>query len=234
MAAGKKQKEGASGGDSFLGPIESFAMSVVSPLPIKQLSAWISAFFRPVETYEAEKGNALFSGTLVYLLLIGLVSGALSFLLYLVGSALGDSLALQVGIAEAFLTYLIISPLFLTVLAFIFSAFLFVVAKVLGGKGGYIQQTFGLTLVYGGLVLVSIPFSILARLPFVGFLFALISLLPLIYAIYGYFLLLRHMHGVSSLRTAIIMLVPAAVAFVLVLAVGVIVGAAAMGRSYLY
>jgi hypothetical protein len=107
-------------------------------------------------------------------------------------------------------------PIIFVIGGFIGSAILFVLAKILGGKGSFMEHTLGLTLIAGANYATGFPFMVLSGIPLVGGLFYLV-LLPLgLYVLYDQYLMVKRIHQFSSMRAALFIILPIIIAIILV------------------
>lgn len=222
---------------------EAIEKSITGMMPAEMLKTWVSALFRPAEIFKAEKKNADFGNVVKTLGFVGLVAAAIvgialiiaaAFQLGVVGAAAGPggaAVGASIGIMGALVAAiigLILYPIIMNVYGFILSAIYFIIAKVLGGKGAYMEQTLGLALIMGGVVVLNAPFQILGIIPVVGTLFSLVTVVIVLYALYSQYRLMKEVHKLSSMRAAAVVILPMVLIFLLI----VVIGAAAI-LSYL-
>ena len=246
--AGKKAKAvkaSAKAPASSLGSVENAVLGAVSVFRSQRLKAWVSAYFRPAETC----GAGPLSGAAVTLMFAGLINAVVNGLVNLIvlvaffgllgggigglaaganggmmGGAVGGAIGLVAAVV-AFIIGVILTPIIVIIAGFIVSAIYFVIARVLGGKGSFTLQTHGFALVFAGTMLLALPFNVLGLLPWVGGIFAIAAMLVNLYSIYSYYRLFRAVHQLSSMRAAVVTLLPVLVlAALLVLVFGSLVG----------
>ncbi len=214
-----KTKSGA------LAPVEDFVMGIMSNMPVckSRFMTWASAYFNPMKEFDANKKDSNAGKIIVHLAIAGVVIWAASFIATIISGGMTTAMFMLPGV--------IVTPIFLVIAAFIGSAILFVIAKVLGAKGGFMEQTLGISLVFGGYTLIDAPLTVLAAIPFIGWAFSLIALLVALYALYSYYRLIKGVHKLSSIKAAIVILLPIVVAIVLaaMLAAALAVMLAGMG-----
>lgn len=178
-----------------------------------------NAFLHPKETFASAKANASLGTGLVNYVVAGVIAGILgviaSFLLASVLSALLPPEAL--GLAGAFGMVAAVTTFFTALIgavvgALIINALYWIVAKILGGSGGYTTQ-FYLTSLYA--VPVAIIVGILSIIPLIG---SLIAFLVSLYALYLLTLALGETHGFSLLKAVLCWLIPVIILSVLVVA----------------
>ena len=212
-----------------LAPIEKIVMPIVSGMPY--VKTWMAAYFHPVETFQSQKAAGGFGAVVVNLLLIGVLAWLATMLSFAVGLNFTQIAALAIGIA--------VYPVIMVIANLIGSAVMFVIAKVLGGKGGYMEQTFALTLVFGGYTAFAFPFTVLSGLPFVGAIFGLAAMLIALYSIYNEYLVLKAVHQLSGGKAALVILIPIIIAVIIAFVLAAVlvamfagvVGAAALGNA---
>ena len=194
-------------GSGVLAPVEDFVMSLAPSIPVAQVKTWLSAYFHPMETFESNKKDSNLGGVVVHLVLIGLLSWLVAILASLAG--------LNVVGAIAAAVLILLFPIIFLVIGFVGSIVLFILAKIFGGKGGFVEQTFAFTLIVGAWVAMSAPFDVLGGIILVGFLFKIVSLLIGVYNIYNAYLVVKGVHQLSSKRAAAVVLIPLAVGIIL-------------------
>jgi len=198
------------GNASPLSFIEGPVMAIAKAIPIRQMQAWFLAYFRPLESYHSSKMEANLGGILFHLVLIGLV-------VWLVAAA-SSLLKDKAPEALPLLQWLVLYPVIVIIVTFVMSAIYFLVAKLLGGKAGFMEQTLALVLLYGAGVGMSAPFNILAAIPLIGALFGLIAMLVSLYNIYNYYVMVKSIHQLSAFRAILVLIIP----FLVVLGIGLI------------
>lgn len=219
--AGKKE------GSGLLAPVENIYMPIVSAVPLSQMKAWAYAYFHPGDACAQNKKDANIGGIAVHLVLIGLLGWVATMLMYAVGlnfAAFGIGMFGIVG-----------SPIFALIAGFIGSAVYWVVAKIFGGKGGYMEQTLALALLFGGYTVVAFPFTVLSGIIGIGAIFGLVATLLSLYNLYNLYLVTKAVHSLSSAKAAIVVLIPiilaVLLAFVFAAAMVTMLGAGALGAA---
>ena len=191
---------------SPLQPVEAFAQGIVSAVPIRQFKDWISAYFHPAEALsaQADKGVAAIA---IHLALIGLI-GALMGLISLAVLMLYAPSLLSTSLLIAIPIMVIGYPIAAVILGFVASAVYLVFAKILGGKGGFLEQAYGMALVSGGTLLLALPFQLLGMIPLIGALFSLVVLAIELYGLYSQYRVIKTVHSLSSLRAVAVLVLP--------------------------
>ncbi len=200
------EKKGKSGGgplDSIEGPV----MGVVSSVPVPQLKTWMYAYFHPMDAFGENKKEAELMPIAVHLALIGVLAWVASFLASLLSGNLLVAMVSLIGI--------ILTPIMMILGGFIGSLIIYVIAKILGGKGGFMDQTLALTLVMGGYVTLAFPFNVLGGIPFLGWIFGLVVMLIGLYNIYNEYLVVKGVHQLSTGRAVAVVLIPIIIVVVL-------------------
>ena len=218
--------------------VEGYARAVGSIIPFSQRNSWIEGYFRPEGAFEAEKKNASFGNTAVNAFLLGLITDvalAFFFLLILLVGALASG-RLPIESIVVFALILAAVPFFTVLSAFIGSLVYFIIAKLLGGKGGFMEQTLGLVLVQGGVTVAMLPLQVLyyafSVVPCIGqiisMLIALVMLPFGLYFIYSEYRMIKAVHSLSSGRAAAVIIIPILVVMVLMVIAIVIIGVASI------
>lgn len=201
----------------FYAPFERLAVSAISLTRVPLLITWVRAYFCPEEAIGPAKASASFAGAAANLFLSGIVLAAVSMAITL-GMAFFNSpeFILPEDMPLFILAMAAIYPSLLVLFGFIGSAVLFMASKILGGSGGYMQQTFVLSLVYCGWAVLAVPFTILAQLPLAGIVFSLAAFAIEIFMFYGFYRAIKSVHGISSARAALAVSVPLALLLLMV------------------
>lgn len=215
----------ASSSDS-LSQIEGMVMGVVSAIPVPHFKTWVHAYFHPYEMVENEKGNANFGNVATNAAIIGVIAGLLTALLILITSFFKPSAEGIVGAIIAGAIMVIIYPIIMVIGTFISSAIYFVFAKLMGGKGSYMMQTLGITLISGGTMLLNIPFMVLGIIPCIGAIFSLASLVVSLYALYSEVRMIKAVHQLSTMKAVAVIVLPLIILFVIILVAIAVLGAA--------
>ena len=204
-------------GGGALSQIENMCMSVASVFPIPHFKNWLSMFFHPVEAIEKDKANAGVGGVVVNAIIAGILYG-IAYGIFLLLATAFSPLAGMGGIGSALMAVLVmivICPIALVIGSFIGSGIYYIVAKILGGKGGYMVQTYGLTLITGGMIFLNSPLMILVAIPCIGLVFSLVSLVVSLYALYSQYKMIKAVHSLSSGKAAAVIIIPIVIAIVL-------------------
>jgi len=211
------------------GQVEGFCTKTVSATNVQMLNRWMKAYFHPAEAYAVEKKNAGMGEIVTQVLvmtIISAVAGALSSLImaFTAYGGMGRALALPVigmsiaaGAVLGFVGFFLVSLLYL------------IVAKVLGGKGGYATQSLGLALVSGGTLLLLAPLQVLGAIPCLGIVFSLVAMVFGIFGLISQYRMLKAVHELSQMRTIGVMLVSWAIIVAIMVVVMLVVGAALLG-----
>ena len=221
----------AAGGDKSLAQVEEYAMGAAGSLGVPQFPAWITTYFHPYQAYGAEKKNADMGNSTVTLALVGLVHAVVAIIVMALVLAFAMPLA-GVPITVAGAIFLLIAyPIGSVIAGFICSLVYYIVAKLMGGKGSFWEQTYGMALVSGGIALMMAPFSVLQVLPLVGWLFGLAGFAVALYGIISQYRMIRAVHSLSQLRAIVVLLVPAILIMALIFFV---IGAATIAALAAY
>ena len=227
--ADSTKKTGTKTGMGTLEQIEGFCTKTVSAMNVPLLNGWMSAYFHPAEAFASEKKKADMGNIAVQVILMAIISavagGIASFITMstsfnVVGSALSIpiiGMSIIVGVIAGFIGFFLVSLLYL------------VVAKVLGGKGSYAEQSLGLVLVSGGMILLIAPLQVLGAIPCLGIIFGFLAMAFGIYGIYSQYRMLKAVHELSQMKTIGVMLISWAVIMVVLVVITLVVGAALIG-----
>jgi len=197
----------ASSGSGPLGSIENMVMPIALAIPVSQVKTWLSAYFHPVETFDSNKKDATLGGVVVHMALVGV--------LVAVATLLSSVASLNIGAAAVSAVLLIAYPIIFVIGGLIGSALLFVLAKILGGKGGFMEQTLGIVLLTGGYYALGFPFIVLSGIPLLGFFFGLVTLLLSLYNLYNEYLMVKRIHQFSSMRAVLFIVLPIIIAIII-------------------
>ncbi len=215
--------------DKTLAQVEECAMGAAKSLGMPQFPAWVTAYFHPYQAYGKEKKNSELGKAVSTFALIGLVEAVATIIMM----ALVLAFALPiVGIPFTIvgaIIMLIAYPITSVIGGFVVSCLYFVLAKVLGGKGSFMEQTYCMALVSGGVVLMMAPFNILQAIPIIGGIFGLAGLVVALYGIISQYRMIRAVHSLSQLRAIVVLVVPAILIIALIFFVIGVAAIAAMG-----
>ena len=200
-----KGKQSSTSGAGFMAQIENAVMPIASAIPLPQVKTWASAYFHPADNYNSNK-KMEWGAIAVSLVLIGLVMWIANILQFILGMNFTGVMVALVGV----LFYAIGMPIF----ALIGSVVYYVIAKIFGGKGGFKDQTVALMLVIGGIAIIGFPFVALSSVMLVGGIFGLIYMLVSLYGLYNMYLMVKEVHNLSSMKAALVVLIPIVLAFI--------------------
>ena len=202
------KKAAAAAGEGWLSQVEGIANGAYGALKFEPFMKWLNAYFHPYQSYEKEQKNANFGSATAMFAYIGLVNAVIAIVVMAVLLAFALPLVgVPLTIVGA-VTMLILYPIASVIVGFIISLIYFVIAKIVGGKGGYMVQTYAMALVSGGVVLMMLPFNILGSVPSIGGIFSLLGMLVALYGLLSQYRMIRAVHSLSQLRAAIVLLVP--------------------------
>lgn len=164
----------------------------------QMIEDWKNILLKPNEAYKEMVKRANFKDGFYHLLVLIVYSilyyTSLFFLLgqVIVGSVISESMFLTS------MFFLIIIIFFIALIVFLlYNGFLFVIARLLGGKGSLGQQ---FHLITATAVPISVISTLLGLIPCIGFLFGILIFL---YSVYLSVLALREVHGYSTLKAFI-------------------------------
>ena len=173
------------------------------------MSLVIDIILRPKETFEEEVHEASFGRAALYFLMAGAVVGVYSGLAGLISSMLAGT-----GLNLAGFFSILILPFLIIFAGFFSSAFYWIIAKILGGKGSfsslfYINSTIILTIA----IFLIIP---------------ILNILLVIYAIYLSYLAIKISQELSTGRAVLTLFIPFIIQIILsVLLIALVFGAVA-------
>lgn len=178
------------------------------------MSLIIHALKNPKETFEKERHNATFFKALLYLVFAGVILGVYAIIISVITMFFGA----EAPILGSLLT-LILFPIILVFSVFFSTAFYWIIAKILGGKGSFSS------LFYLNSIIVLV-ISALGIIP-------ILNLIVIIYAYYLMYLAIKISQELSTGRALIVLFLPWIIQIVLgVLIVGLLfasVGALLIG-----
>ncbi|VVC01384.1 Yip1 domain protein [uncultured archaeon] len=184
-------------------PAESFAAKAESRLPDRHMRLWLEAFFHPEKAVDSDRKNANFQDTLIHLLFIGVTAGAAMALSLLLASFFQPQMTIG-SLAKGLLRIALVDVVMALSVGFGFSMLLYLLAMILEGKGKYMEQSHGITLAYGGQILASAPFNVLAGVPFLAPIMFPILFAIGVYTFYNYYLVVRHIHKITGFKAGLI------------------------------
>lgn len=223
------EKKSAPAPSGSLGPVESLVNGVVLAIPVPQLKAWSMAFFHPAEAFDANKADANAGAVMVHMALVGVLAA--------IAVLFSSVFSFNILAAVASLLLIVIYPIAFIIAGFIGSLVYFVIAKILGGKGSFMEQTLGIVLLTGGYYVLAFPFIALSGIPVVGGLLGLVVMLVGLYNIYNQYLMAKRIHQFSSGRALLFVFLPIILLVVIALVIVAVLGLAflgAMGASSIY
>jgi len=228
-ASGVKKAKQASGDDKSLAQVEEIAMNAAGSFQVAQFNAWLFAYFHPYQACGKEKKNAGLASAATTYALIGLVQAAVAIIVMALVLAFAlPIIGVPFTIAGAVML-IIAYPILSVIGGFAISALYFALAKVLGGKGGFYEQSYCMALVSGGVVLMMAPFSLLQLFPLIGWIFGLLGLAIALYGIISQYRMIRAVHSLSQLRAIVVLVVPALLLMALIFILIGIAAVAAIG-----
>ena len=168
---------------------------------------WIDSLTKPKETFAAQKGKGTWTNAVINYVIAGLLAGIISAVL-----------TLGIGFLA-----IVTTPIAYVVGSLIGVGILFVLAKLLGAKGDYLNLFYLLSLY-------AVPMAVLMMIPIVGILAGLYSLYLL------YWVLTQGMEMTSGRAIALIVIliiVALVLAFIIAAAViAALLGAGALGTMH--
>lgn len=185
---------------------------------------WFKSLVNPAEVFREEKKNAdLFEAIknvgvagsaagVVYALIFGVF---LFFFANMMEGIIGVKADIGIALVLTIITIIILYPIFTIIGFLIASGFLFISAKIFGGKGSFTTQTYLISLPYAALILIEVVLGILNMIPFIGFLFSLLSLLVFIYLLSPLTIALKETHNYSTIRAVLTWLLPGIIIMIL-------------------
>jgi|GEM_PF-959607 len=200
-----------------LAQVEEMAMNAAGALQVDQFKTWLSAYFHPYQACGKEKKNSSLGSATGTFALIGLVQAVVAIIVMALVLAFALPLVgVPFTIAGA-VVMLIAYPIGTVIFGFIGSVLYYIVAKLLGGKGSFMEQTYCMALVSGGVGLMLVPFNVLQIAPLVGWIFGLLGVAVALYGIISQYRMIRAVHSLSQLRAIVVLVIPALVIVAIVL-----------------
>jgi hypothetical protein len=180
---------------------------------------WMDVLEQPIQTFKKAKKNADLMQGLMYVAVAGVIIGILSGIKIAVyGNAMTSLLPSLPGAfgVVAFIATVIATPI-ANVLSWLFvSAIMYVMARLLEGKGNFKTQSYLYAIYVAPIGIIS---AVLGLIPVIG---GILSIIPAIYGLYLLTMSLKETHGYSTGRAILTWILPA-----LVLAlIAAIIGAA--------
>ena len=186
------------------------ATSIVSAIPASPFKTWVAAYFWPIQTFEAQKSSISPNRLGIELVIMSLLVILEAFLTMMIASP-SQTLVL------AFAIILGITVILFIVAFVIGTGILYIVAKILGGKGAFFEHAYAIAMILGGALVLAAPFELLRMVPFTGAIAGLAILLIALYNVYNFSVMMQHVHRISRAKTYVL------IAVVLLLVGGLIV-----------
>ena len=185
------------------------------------VNLWKEVLTNPAETFKKEEKNVNLTEGIKQLIVAGVIAGVF----YGISAALALNSAgmLMMGKpmmgagAMGFIGALIGTPITTLIGWFIFSAILYVIAKLLKGQGTFDTHMYFIALLYSPIVIIQ---GVLSIIPIVG---AALGVLVSLYGLYLLTIAIKQAHKVSTEKAVLIWLIPVIV-IALILAAMVIGG----------
>ena len=215
--------------------IERCLLAVLSAIPIPQFKIWTKALFHPTETFDAQKSSISFRRLAIELGLVLLICTIYTYVYIRISNGMrvldiiSIDLSSILGIVGSFIE--------LFVVFVIFTGVLYVLVKILGGKGKFSEHAYAIAMLAGALVvllsLTVLPLYVLnaimrdAGITIPGIALsagmcsiALVYLFAGIYGTYKYLVMMRHVHQLSNIRTALLVVLSILVFVPMIIVVG--------------
>ena len=183
----------------------------------KMTDLWMNALKKPKETFSAEKKNADFTTGAIYILIAGVIAGIIGWLTTMmyaaqIKAALGPMASLMPTTGGgAFVTNVIVGPIMSVISWIIFGGIILIFAKILGGKGSFVQQLYLMSLYMAPLAILT---AILGLIPIIG---GILGLLLMLYGLYLLTLATKEAHGFSIGKAVLSWLIPVIILALLML-----------------
>lgn len=187
--------------------------------PYPNAKKWLAVYTNPHETMNKEMKNQDIGEAAKNIAIAYIPYAILNGLIALVFSLIANgAVGLITGII-GLVVGAILGPIMAVIGTLIGTGIVWVIAKVLGGKGSYGSQYNLTSLIGAGGVVISTVLLIPMSIPFIGLLFALITIPISLYELYLTMKSVRMVHGVSRIVAAIAVLLPIVVILVLLFVV---------------
>ncbi|MFA6908083.1 MAG: YIP1 family protein [Candidatus Micrarchaeia archaeon] len=211
------EKASAKAKSSSVFPINGkpLATGIVSAIPASPFKTWVAAYFWPSQTFDAQKSSISPNRLGIELVAMSLIPVILAFLTMMVASP-----SQNVIIAFAVLLG-IVAVSFLVAFAIVAGA-LYIVAKMLGGKGAFFEHAYAIAMILGGAFVLAVPFELLRMVPFMGAIAGLAILLLALYNVYNFSVMMQHVHRISRAKTYVLIVVALLLAGGLMVAAGTV------------
>ena len=165
------------------------------------INTWIEAFIKPQETFTKEKANASFGGAALNLAIAAVISAVLAYLFNLAMSAFSG--------VEPVVLLLPLTIDAIIVFEFIYVGVIYVIARLLGGNGGYVTLLYFASL-YAPVV------ALLGSIP-------LVSILVGLYSIYLFVIAVKESQNISTGRAAVAVFIPLVLLILMIVFAAVLV-----------
>ena len=170
------------------------------------VNLWKEVLTNPAETFKKEEKNVNLTEGIKQLIVAGVIAGVF----YGISAALALNSAgmLMMGKpmmgagAMGFIGALIGTPITTLIGWFVFSAILYVIAKLLKGQGTFDTHMYFIALLYSPIVIIQ---GILSIIPIVG---AALGVLVSLYGLYLLTIAIKQAHKVSTEKAVLIWLIP--------------------------
>src|SRR3989344_5286903 len=178
-------------------------------------NVWMNALTKPAETFAAQKGKGGISEGAVNFAIAfavsALISAIVAFLMPTPTVAIeGYDFAVPKPGPESIIINPIMGAIVGVILMFIAVGILYVMAMILGGKGGFGAQYYLTSIYYAPIAIIT---AILGVVPVVG---GILGLLLGLYSLYLLTIMLKTLHEFSILMAVLTWLIPGVVLFLVV------------------
>jgi hypothetical protein len=204
-------------------PIDSVAGAILR-IPNRDLQDWLLVFFFPAENYGRVTHLPSLAKAAKTLALAGLAGGfgtgacvLLAFVFatflagnqssWLIGRLEGGAVGIAAALSIAIISVLVY-PIIMVVTGFAASTAYFVLAKIMGGKGTFGEQTMSLAYFQAGAAIVMLPLMLLTAMPCPGILSIVAALAAGLYGACSLYLIIRVSHDLSRASAAAVTLAP--------------------------
>jgi hypothetical protein len=212
--------------ERYIDRIDEFATRIVDRVNYGRLRVWKDLLFKPQETLkkEAKKASLLrgaldiivsgfvqfaffsiFYGLLilVFLILVALLSLAItkSVRLEAMVPLIGTIVMIVIGLIAILLVFSVVGWL-------VYSTLEFIIAKLLGGVGGYREHLYLTALQGAALSIASFPFTVVQLIPCISLITYPIAIGLAIYSIYIRYLIVRQIHELPRNESILVILLP--------------------------
>ncbi len=176
----------------------------------KWIETWKTVLTNPKDVFASQKKSATVMEGVKQYAIAGLLQGLLLAILGLIlGTVAGG---IGAGVVAA-LIGIVVSVIAFPIGALIGQGILYVIAKLLDGKGSFAQHYY-LTSLFA--VPIMVLAAVLAAIPVIG----VVALLVQLYGLYLLTLALKEAHGFDTMKAVLVWLIPAILVAILVVVVG--------------